>query len=199
MSQPASATPPTPRKRWAWLGLLIVAGMLFGLAAMLGITVIARRGRLPTLTPAAFTEARQRWETHGPENYNVLATVSGRQPASYQVEVRGGKIRTALRNGQPLRQRRTMGTWSVPGMFGTIAADLDSQRRIADGTASPTTPHVRLRAAFDAQLGYPIRYHRMELRGQGGNYEIAWDVEFTALTGVATDPVPDQATPPEPR
>ena len=94
-----------PRKRWAWLGLLIVAGMLFGLAAMLGITVIARRGRLPTLTPAAFTEARQRWETHGPENYNVLATVSGRQPASYQVEVRGGKIRTALRNGQPLRQR----------------------------------------------------------------------------------------------
>jgi hypothetical protein len=84
-------------------------------------------------------------------------------------------------------------------MFGTIAADLDSQRRIADGTANATTPHVRLRAAFDTQLGYPIRYHRMELRGQGGNYEIAWDVEFTALTGAATDPVPDQAISPEPR
>lgn len=190
MSQPASTAPPTRRKRWAWLGLLMLAGMLFGLAAMLGITVIARQGRLRPLTPEAFETARQRWETHGPEDYNVLATVSGRQPASYRVEVRGGKIRSALRNGQPLRQRRTMGTWSVPGMFGTIAADLESQRRIADGTANATTPHVRLRADFDTQLGYPIRYHRMELRGQGGNYEIAWDVQFTAAT--APDPVPRQ-------
>ena len=195
MSQPASTAPPSRRKRWAWLGLLMLAGMLFGLAAMLGITVIARQGRLRPLTPEAFETARQRWQTHGPEDYDVLATVSGRQPAIYRVEVRGGKIRSALRNGQPLRQRRTMGTWSVPGMFGTIAADLESQRRIADGTANATTPHVRLRADFDTQLGYPIRYHRMELRGQGGNYEIAWDVQFTA----ATVPPPDPVSPPETR
>ena len=193
MSQPAPLTAvPTPRKRWAWLALLMAAGMLFGLAAMLGITVFSRRGRLPRLTPEAFATARQRWDAQGPDDYNVLATVSGRQPATYRVEVRGGQIRSALRNGHPLRQRRTLGTWSVPGMFGTISSDLDSQRRVADGTANATTPRVRLRAVFDPQLGYPIRYHRMEIRSHGGNYEIAWEVQFDALPVAVADPLPDQ-------
>ena len=72
-------------------------------------------------------------------------------------------------------------------MFGTISADLGSQHRIAAGTADRNTPHVRLRAAFDRQLGYPIRYHRMEVRS-GGNYEVSWEVEFESLAPQTVEP-----------
>ena len=188
MSHPAPPSTASPRQRKiAWLCLAMTAGVVLGLAATFGISAFARRGWLPVLTDSAFDAARQRWQQNGPDHYNVVATVTGRQSATYRVEVRGGEVLQALRNGLPLRQRRTMGTWSVPGMFGTISADLESQHRIAAGTADRNTPHVRLRAAFDRQLGYPIRYHRMEVRS-GGNYEVSWEVEFESLAPQTVEP-----------
>lgn len=79
---------------------------------------------IPPLEPSQFYEARAKWDAAGPQDYEIEIVVTGSQPATYEVHVRNGQAEVALRNGQPLRQRRTLGTWSVPGMFSTIQRDV---------------------------------------------------------------------------
>jgi hypothetical protein len=110
-----------------------------------------------------------------------MVAVAGRQAARYYVEVRAGEVRVATRDGQPLRQERTRGTWSVPGMFGTIQTDIANLEKQQAGTADPTTPQLLLRGVFDPQLGYPVRYLRTELRKWGNNLEVSWEANLEVV------------------
>ena len=159
------------------VGCLIVLLLLVAVGAFIAI-----RRPLPPLNRERFDHAYERWQTTGPANYDITIRVSGRQAAEYHVEVRDGDVATATRNGQPLKQSRTLSTWSVPGMFNTMEIDLENVERHAAGRAAANTPRLSLMARFDPRLGYPEFYQRTEYRDRGSNYDVTFEViEFAVV------------------
>ena len=144
--------------------LLLVWGMWF-------------RDATPPLTRAEFDSAWLRWKQFEPENYDIEIRVDGRQPATYRVEVRGGEATVAMRNGNPLKQRRTFETWSVPGMFDTMESDIVNVERYETGDRGPGAMQLTLRGVFNGEFGYPQHYRRIEW---GADVDTTWEVtEFT--------------------
>src|SRR5437763_1922899 len=123
-----SGEPPTttvaPSLRRFVIGAVV--GVAIGLVAALLVLRLNRPAAAPLLTPALFEQAHERWKANAPPDYDIVVRVTGSQPAVYRVEVRSGQAQAAWRNGDPLMSRRTFGTWSVPGMFGTISRDLEA-------------------------------------------------------------------------
>ncbi len=171
MDEPSnSAEPARPSRRvgW-WIGLIstqMVMGGLFALRAW-------RSDGLAPLTPNEFYAARERWRAVEPPDYDIEIVVRGSQPATYAVQVRNGQAETALRNGKPLNQRRTFGTWSVPGMFSTVERDVEAVQRRDQSEADPNLPRLTLRAEFDPEFSYPACYRRIEW---GSPVEVSWEV-----------------------
>lgn len=165
--------------------------LLFGLAlcaaGLAGLVYAVRKPRLPPVTPERFEAARRRWADSAIDDYDLEVAVRGRQAAVYQVQVRRGEVQAALRDGRPLKGYRTLGTWSVPGMFETMSYDVEHQRRWDAGTAAADTPQVELRAEFDEQTGVPRRVERIQTGGPGANPEVYWEVRKFDRTDRATD------------
>ena len=155
----------------------IMWGTLLGGAIGVGVTLFVvrtlNRDPTPELSPAIFHAENERAKATVPADYDIEVRVTGTQPATYRVEIRGGQAQAAWRNGNPLTSRRTFGTWSVPGMFGTISRDIEALERHAAGKADQFTPQLTLRAAFDPQYHYPAKYRRIEW---GSPVEVEWEV-----------------------
>jgi hypothetical protein len=154
-------------------------------ATLIGLR-IANNDPTPLLTPEIFDAAHERWKRTAPANYDIEIRVSGNQPATYRVEVRGGQPQAAWRDGKPLTTRRTFGTWSVPGMFSTISRDVETVERQAAGRADPRQPPLILRASYDEKYSYPAHYRRTEWGSRKGStaQEVKWEVtEFVVVTG----------------
>ena len=152
--------------------------------AMVGVCVVlgfASPERLPDLTRESFEAAWAKWEANGPASYDVCVEVNGRQAAIYRVQIRDRIVSAATRNDYPLKGQRTLGTWSVPGMFNTIEIDLDrNEEAPADGNRSSTRRLV-LGCSFDIQYGYPRKYRRNEL---GTQMQVDWEVsDFLVVRG----------------
>jgi hypothetical protein len=160
-----------------WILLGTGAGAALSLAA-LGFLSLIRFDAPPELTPARYYEAVKQWETNAPPNYDIEVEITGPQSAHYRVEVRGGEPTSALRNGVPIKQRRVYGTWSVPGMFGTMSRDVEALERRAAGQAQANEQELVLRAQFDPVYGYPARYERIEWGSARGSTSTAamWQV-----------------------
>jgi hypothetical protein len=152
-------------------------GLIVGTVAGLIVTMAVLRWQLADPTPAlsadSFQAARRLWAQRGPADYDLEVEVQGPQPGKYRVVVRGGQPTAAFRNEQPLKQQRTFGTWSVPGMFGTMARDLEQVERRRTGNVAARVPDLTLRAQFDSELGYPVRYLRIE---SGSTADVTWKV-----------------------
>lgn len=150
-----------------------------------GAMMLIRRfaaDRLPLLDQSTFLAAREAWIEQRPSDYRITTEVTGRQPATYTVEVRGGQALNAMRNGQPLQDTRTFKTWTVDGMFGTMEYDVD---RNAEAAASPP---LYLGARFDPVWQFPAEYLRIEW---GTSFEVAWRVtEFTLLSAFPDETAP---------
>jgi hypothetical protein len=177
-SSPGTETaPPRSRRRGlSWARFLLAALLGAGLTGLVIVVLIAaRHGRLRPLTAETLDQARRAWDAQGPENYNIEIAVSGRQAAVYRVEVRQRQPLRATRNAAPLNQRRTWTTWSVPGMFGTLQADVDNLRRLAAGEQD--LPALFVRVEFDPHFGFPKRYVRTEGVRMGTNPEVTWEVK----------------------
>jgi hypothetical protein len=154
-------------------------GMGIGVLVSLVVLRVVHRDPTPTLTPEIFRQARAQWREAEPASYDIEIRVTGAQPAVYRVEVRDGEPQAAWRNGNPLLARRTFGTWSVPGMFGTMSRDVEAVERHEQGKADPHAPRLTLRAEFDSEYGYPARYRRIQW---GSSVEVAWEVtEFRVI------------------
>ena len=149
-----------PRAAAASRSQRILARLLGGVAAISVVAVatvlVLMRGAVPELSPAAFAAAETQWDASAPANYSIETQVEGLQPATYRVQVRDGQVVAATRNGNALRDQRTLGTWSVPGMFGTIESDLQT-----NAEADPGQPPLQLRAEFHPAYGFPQRYVRL--------------------------------------
>jgi len=173
--------------RLAQLQILVAASFLGVLTAVGGLmawTAFSNQGQLPPLVIHDFEQARQLWQANAPLDYDITIEVAGRQAAVYHVEVRAGKVVVSTRNSLPLKQRRTQGTWSVPGMFNTMQSDVNSAEQHRQGTAAAGVPHVHLLALFDPRFGYPQRYHRTELRKWANNDVVSWEVtQFNVVSG----------------
>jgi hypothetical protein len=167
------------------LAALIASALLggfVGLAVLFSVTAARNRGHMPNLQPEDFYAARDQWNATGPSSYDLTVRVTGRQAAEYSVSVRNHQVFAVTRNGYPLRQQRTMGTWSVPGMFGTMSSDIANLEALRSGKADKNTPQVLLRGVFESQYGYPLRYLRTELRKFGNNQAVSWEVlQFTVV------------------
>ena len=134
--------------------------------------------RLPEIDQAQLDAARQKWKANGPSDYDITVAVSGTRAAVYHVEVRDGKAIQATRDETPLTDPRTLGTWSVPGMFDTMQSDVDHIDQPIQ-ISEKESHHVSPRAEFHPELGYPIRYRRIEWRS---NIEVGWEVtDFQSL------------------
>jgi hypothetical protein len=152
----------------AWLKWGFAGGLLLVVLAVIALLLLrGRTSGLPPLTRDVLRLAEQRWRKNQLQDYTIEIRVTGAQPATYLVEVRDGVAVSAKRNGHPLAQSRVFGTWSVPGMFDTLASDV---ARLED----PTT-HSRIvaRCLFNETYGYPARYDRQEL---DHGLQVAWEV-----------------------
>ena len=129
------------------LGAIALAA-LCAIATLAVYVFFATGPRLPEIDQAKLDEAAARWEVNAPESYNVTVAVTGPRAAQYYVEVRDGKATKALRDGSPLTDARTMGTWSVPGMFDTIQADVEHATEPIQISAKESH-YVSTRAKFE--------------------------------------------------
>lgn len=191
-SPPAVPTPArgsTLRTFVFWLLLGLVVG---GVAAIWYVR--ANYGdSLPEITPADYLAARERWKQAAPADYDIEVQVTGTRPATYRVQVRGGEAVAAWLDDRPLQQQRTFGTWSVPGMFGTMSRDVETVDKRAKGTADASTPRLTLRAEFDSRYGYPAAYRRIQW---GSPVEVTWRVTRFEIRSPlsATFPKPRQVS-----
>jgi hypothetical protein len=142
----------------------LLAVLLGGLLALVSVAtwmIFFSGNRLPTIDQARFDAAQKLWNERGPASYEIEVSVKGMAPAVYNVSVRQGEVTSATENGTPLTQRRTLGSWSVPGMFRTIAIDLQhaiEPMQVGPNEVNEVTPQ----GIFDAQYGYPVRYRRIQ-------------------------------------
>jgi hypothetical protein len=163
------------------LATWVILGTGAGAAAallVLGLVSMVRFDAPPTLTPERYYEAKAQWQAAAPPNYDIEVEITGPQSAHYLVKVRRGEPTAAERNGVPIKQRRVYGTWSVPGMFGTMSRDVEAIERRAAGKAAADEQQLVLRAEFDLVYGYPARYERIEWGSARGSTSAAamWKV-----------------------
>lgn len=127
--------------------------------------------RLPELTEANLEAATARWEKSGPASYDVEIELGGARPGQVHVEVRDREVIAETRDGRE-PGRWTWKTWSVPGMFETLSQDLQIAENPEQQIQAAAGTKWRLRCEFDAQFGYPARYHRLVTGGP----EVYWHV-----------------------
>jgi hypothetical protein len=163
-----------------------LAGLAIGAIGSLVVLRIVNNDLTPRLTPAAYYAALERWKAAAPPDYDIEIQVTGPQAAVYRVQVRGGQPTAAWRNNQPLHQRRTFGTWSVPGMFSTMARDVDVVERRAAGRSKPGEVELILKAEFDPKYSFPRRYQRIEWGSRRGSdaVTVTWVVKEFRVSGM---------------
>ncbi len=159
------------RARSLVLGLVL--GTCLTLIAILVIFILSNRQTTPRLTWERFDAAEELWRRRGPRNYNLQVQLSGARQGLVKAEIRNGQVVAMSRDGWSPSQKRTWDYWSAPGLFDMIRQDLENAEhpRQAFGVSDPS--QVVLRAEFDAECGYPVRYQREVL---GGAADLGWRI-----------------------
>jgi hypothetical protein len=129
--------------------------------------------RLPELTETQIDAAEQLWQRNGPVNYDMDLELRGARPGQVHVEVRNSEVTALTRDGRTPPQR-TWNVWSVPGLFETLARELELAGDPEHEMNAVPGTQVRLRCAFDPQYGYPANYHRYV---SAGGPEVYWEVK----------------------
>ncbi|MCA9200327.1 MAG: hypothetical protein KDA87_22460 [Planctomycetales bacterium] len=166
-------------KNLRWLA--VVAGAASGIVGAL--LVIRSWGEpLPPIVHEPTLEAQRKlWEALAVQDYRIRIQVDGANPGVYEVEVQDGQPVSSTFRDKPLTNSRTMGTWTVPGMFRTIELDLYHRSQ-----ADRDPRRLAIRASFDPDWHYPDRMVRTDLdTNQGANWKV---LQFERLpTNAGTD------------
>lgn len=165
------------RRSSLFAGLII--GVIVALLTMALIWVFLSRDSTPLVSESDLQAARQRWNEHGPANYDIDIMLAGNRPGPVHVEVRDGVVTRMTRDGREPKQRYTWDYWTVPEMFNTIEREFEMRDDQAASAPGATGSQAELRARFDPQYGYPQRFHRTV---PGRAEEVDWTVtEFTKV------------------
>jgi Family of unknown function (DUF6174) len=134
-----------------WSGIGLIAALILAVPYLPGHTEPVTRERL--------NEARALWTRARIGNYDLDLETRGAQSGRYHVEVRGGHLAGITRDG--VTADPAAGEyWTVDGLFQVIEEELDAAEQ-PDSTAFGARSQVWLRARYDSQLGYPIRFVRV--------------------------------------
>lgn len=156
-----------------------MAGGLFAIVAVVVTYAVFNRETASQVTAELVQQASDRWDTHGPQNYDLEVALTKRRVERHRVEVRRGEVVRYTLDDHEMTRRRSFDTWSVPGMFGTIEADVENVRLVETGEAQAYTPRLSLWGTFDEEFGIPRRYRRVQW---GADFEVSWDVvEFKII------------------
>jgi hypothetical protein len=169
---PSSNTAPAPGFRLPPLAIAVAVllGLALGGAIAVELFVVER---LPELTVEKLEAAETLWKAKGPKSYDLDLVIEGAQPGVVHVEVRDGETTAMQRDGLAPSQRRVWDVWAVPGMFETIERELQLAEDPQHEMDASANASVDLRAEFEPQFGYPVRFHRIVF---GGGPEVYWRV-----------------------
>ena len=151
-------------------GMVLVAAVLVG--GVVGL-ILVFRDPLPALTAETLAAAEATWAQQGPRSYDLDLRLGGATPGRVYVEVRNGQVVKMTRDGRSPAQRRTWDVWTVEGQFAMIRRELELAADPQQEMQAEAETRLVLRAAFDPQWGYPLRYRRVVL-GQGP--QVSWEV-----------------------
>jgi hypothetical protein len=157
-------SPNSKRQMPSTAGQLLIAVVV--IIVVVALVLVIRSRRLPRLTRDAFDAAKAKWDAARLDSYELTVRVTGMQPGIYEVSVENGTAKSATFDGRDLTRPRTFGTWSVPGMFDTLARDLETNER---------HDYLMLGAEFHPDFGIPMSYERIELR-TGAHDALQWNV-----------------------
>ena len=142
------------RKRWFWyfviLFILASAGVLIPIIYNLSIQ----------LTSEKFQAAKKQWDQDALSDYDLKYLVRiNDQRENYYVEVRNGEISSVKFNDHPLSADHP-NAFTVTSLFALIENNLQQDQQPANKRNFAT-------AFFHQELGYPIRYVRVQRNDDG--------------------------------
>lgn len=158
----------------------VVLGALLGLLVPIILVSYYRSGsQLPVLTHERLEAASARWQTNGPQNYEMQIKIGGRQPGVVQIVVDAGHPVAFTRDGVTPKRRATWDAWTVPNMLDMLDTELAGAANPQTGFGAPPGARVIERAEFDPETGCPIAYERIVL---GTALDMSWRVtQFSSL------------------
>ena len=159
---------PRPSRRWIWFFVALAA------LAATSLAILYRSFWSRQLKPEQVEDARALWKHNGPRNYDLKWTQQGSVPGTFYVKVRGGKVVSVTRNGEPL-ETRLYPYWDVPALFTIID-------RFLEEDAKPNHPRTFTTATFDPHDGHVIRFYRRVL-GTSEQQEILIELTPVAAEG----------------
>jgi hypothetical protein len=127
--------------------------------------------RLPLLTPEILDTQRRLWAAQGITSYDleVIVTGTGLEAAEpYHLEVRDDRVARAESGGRAMSGN--VASWTVPGLFTTLADECELARN-PERLGAPPGYQVYLQARFDPVLGYPVHFRR-QVGGSNRKVEI---------------------------
>jgi hypothetical protein len=122
------------------------------------------------LTHQALQAALEKWQVHGPANYDLDVEIGGAQPGVAHVEVRDGMAIVATRDGLPLDDWNK-DEWTIPSQFEMLQREFEFQEDPQTEMGAPPGAKLWLRCEFDPKYGYPRRFRRL---ATGGAPEAFW-------------------------
>lgn len=149
--------------------------VLFLAAVVFGVVVVIRT-RMPLLTEADYDHAVERWKEQGPKSYQLDVQVGGWQPGEIHAVVRNGVVTEMTRNGVAPNRKDAGSYWTVDYLLELIGDDLELQQnpeKMSQQFNIPPDSAVTLRAQFDSEFGYPVRYRRSIA---GTHMDVEWTV-----------------------
>lgn len=134
------------------------------LIAAAAFAVWTLRSDLPVLSRERLDAAVARWQSSGPADYDLRLEKTGPRREKVEVKVRGRAPIFVTIDGKPVENAEAREAWSVEGQFGLIERDMESAKTAANAS------QIKLRAEFDPEFGYPLRY----LRAEAGQPDVGW-------------------------
>ncbi len=141
-----------PRRSRTWVWYFVILAVL----ATLSVTILIRYNRGQQLTRQQLDAARALWQQKGPSDYDLDYTKTAEATERYRVQVRHGKVVSALRDGQPMEERLYI-FYDMPGLFDALEGFLEEDAR-------PGSSATYMVATFDAADGHLIRLVRRVMR-----------------------------------
>lgn len=134
--------------------------------------------RLQKLSDESIQSAWDRWRAAKIEDYRLRLKQEGRWSHELEVEVAGGRMVGAKRDGAELPPHRLPRAWTIDGMFDTLMTDAQLNEAAERGDADGR--FIRMLGNLAEDTGIPQRYLRIEMAQRGGNSTAGWEVlEFT--------------------